>query len=64
MQSLYDWFDPSLITHLRALRYADEHGHFPEDFIVNGVEVGPTDIIGIYAKVAQAHLTEKLGPRK
>jgi hypothetical protein len=58
--SIYDWFDPHDLKHLRAYRQLQTTGCWPEDFPPDHVELGTGWQMLITHKMADAWVDEKL----
>ena len=56
--SIFDWFDPYDMEHLRAYRTLHERGCWPEDFPPSHVEMTTNWQVAIMSKMADAWVEE------
>jgi hypothetical protein len=52
-----DFFDPYNVNHLKAFKYLNERGCWPDKFIPESVSFTPTWIYDLTVKMAKAWLT-------
>ena len=52
--TLYEWFDPYDYEHIRAYRYLERNGFWPEGYIPDHIAIGNLWQVEIGAKMAEA----------
>jgi len=58
---IFDWFDPDNIEHLKAYKYLQDIGWWPEGFLPAGLTMPRMWQTCLAYKLAERYVEEKLG---
>lgn len=61
--TILSFFDETNIEHLKAYRFLEVHGHWPEGFLPCAIEIPNMWQLALAGRLADAYLKSKLGDK-
>lgn len=61
--NIADWFNPMDLNHIQAYRHLERHGHWPEGFLPDGIEMSSVWQVDLIARMSECWIQHMLGER-